>query len=579
MTPGTSVRQRKVTYPLWNTEPPELPARSPLSKLEPIGIGTREVESLTSYLARLGTEHCTSPRRLLLHEVLAPIGKGTYHYSSSPAFSASQLNGVQGITDVVTSAFERLTMREDLRHMTLFNWGDVLSSNQLLRSKKAWCATCYEDWLGGGENIYDPLIWAIEVITICPKHNERLYEACPNCKRRLPFLSKHYLPGYCSSCQTWLGATNKAYLDRPTFRIIDQTELTQQAQIALTVKELLSYSPKIKSRLTSEYFIANLANLIDKEASRSINLFADLIGIWSGSIRRLLVWQTRLRLEVLCKLCRRLNVSPLDLLLDRDKDAAFRERHLLLRRDIPVPNKVAPWEEVEGELYLALKENPPPSMEVVARRMGYSPPKVKRHYPQLCAEIINRYWEYERSKHPPPQEIKKALRAALKENPPPSLQRVFRRLGCKNTGYYYYTNYYPLCCAVIERFKEYRNKPFDRTRDRGRMIAALNEEPPPSFSEVARRLGHKRDFVRAKFPELSKAVTSKYLHYTKVLRKEKAERLRYAIREAIKQLVALGLNTSEARVKNLVKQSLPNLGRDILFKQALREVKAKFELT
>lgn len=131
---------------------------------------------------------------------------------------------------------------------------------------------------------------------------------------------------------------------------------------------------------------------------------------------------------------------------------------------------------------------------------------------------------------------------------------------------------------LIKRFKEYKNKPFDRTRDRERMLAALNEEPPPSFSEVARRLGHKRDFVLAKFPELSKAVTSRYLHYTKVLRKEKAERLRYAIREAIKQLVASGLNTSEARVKNLVKQSIPNLGRDILFKQALREVKAKFEL-
>jgi hypothetical protein len=110
------------------------------------------------------------------------------------------------------------------------------------------------------------------------------------------------------------------------------------------------------------------------------------------------------------------------------------------------------------------------------------------------------------------------------------------------------------------------------------VLAALNEEPPSSFSEHARRLGHKRDFVRAKFPELSKAVTSRYLHYTKVLRKEKAERLRRAIRKAIKQLVASGLNASEARVKSRVKQDLPNLGRDIHFKQALREVKAEVGL-
>jgi hypothetical protein len=84
--------------------------------------------------------------------------------------------------------------------------------------------------------------------------------------------------------------------------------------------------------------------------------------------------------------------------------------------------------------------------------------------------------------------------------------------------------------------------------------------------------------VRKKFPELSKAVTSRHLHYTKALRKEKTGKLRQAIREAIKQLSVSGLYASEARVKNLVKQDLPNPGRDIHFKQALREVKAEVGL-
>jgi hypothetical protein len=73
-------------------------------------------------------------------------------------------------------------------------------------------------------------------------------------------------------------------------------------------------------------------------------------------------------------------------------------------------------------------------------------------------------------------------------------------------------------------------------------------------------------------------IASRYLHYTKVLRKEKAERLRREIRKAIPQLSASGLNASEARVKAFVKQTLPNPGRDSLFKQALREVKAEFGL-
>jgi hypothetical protein len=61
----------------------------------------------------------------------------------------------------------------------------------------------------------------------------------------------------------------------------------------------------------------------------------------------------------------------------------------------------------------------------------------------------------------------------------------------------------------------------------------------------------------------------------KVLRKEKAERLRHEIRKAIPQLSASGLNASEARVREFVKRTLPTLGRDSLFKQALHEVKAE----
>lgn len=393
--------------------------------------------------------------------------------------------------------------------------------------------------------------------------------------RHIPYLSRDDLPGYCSRCQAWLGSADKAGSGP---KATGPSELAQQARIVYSISELLSRSHSIPSIPQPQNFIANLSYLIAKEAGHNINFFADLVGIWSGAIRRLLVWKTRLRVEVLCKLCSSLNMSPLDLLLGRGNDAIFRERHLLLHRDIPVPNEVVPWEEIEGRLRLALVENLPPSMEAVARRMGYHPPKVKRHYPELCGRIIERYWEHQKSKRPPPEEIKRALRAALKEQPPPSLQRVLRRLGCKDTGYYYYTNYIDLCFAVANRYRNYRNKPFDKGRDQKRLRAALKEDPPPSFSEIARRLGHNREFVRQKFPELSKALTSRYMHHTKVLRKEKAERLRHAIRDAVKQLIASGLNASERRVKKLAKQHLANLGRDILFKQALREVKAELGL-
>jgi hypothetical protein len=82
-------------------------------------------------------------------------------------------------------------------------------------------------------------------------------------------------------------------------------------------------------------------------------------------------------------------------------------------------------------------------------------------------------------------------------------------------------------------------------------------------------------FIRRKFPELSKAITSRYIAHRDAYRKLKAEQLRNEIRAAIKQITASELYVSEARVREHVKKRLTNLGRDSLFKQALREVKTE----
>jgi hypothetical protein len=81
--------------------------------------------------------------------------------------------------------------------------------------------------------------------------------------------------------------------------------------------------------------------------------------------------------------------------------------------------------------------------------------------------------------------------------------------------------------------------------------------------------------LRQKFPELAKAIASRHMFYQAALRKEKAEKLRQEIRAAICKLTFSELRVSERRVRTLVKLHLPNLGRDSLFKQALREVKVE----
>jgi AraC-like DNA-binding protein len=331
--------------------------------------------------------------------------------------------------------------------------------------------------------------------------------------------------------------------------------------------------------LLPKHFIANLTQLIEKNANRSINLFSHIVGMWSGTIRRLLVWDTKLSMRNLCQLCSGLNISPVELLIQQGNEEALERRHLILERNTPLPKTITPWSQIEDKLNASLLEQSPPSMEAVARRMGYSPSRIKGHFPDLCKLIISRYKEYLKNTHPLPKEIRRVLRSALKEYPPPALQRVLRRLDCYNTGYYYYHNYHDLCRAVANRYKDYRNKPFNRRQDSKFLRNVLSEAPPPSFSEAARRLGHTREFVRQKFPEIAKSITSRHMQYRKVLREEKAVKLRQVIREAIVQITDSGLYVSEARVKEYAKGFLPSTGRSTVFKQALREIKTEMGLT
>lgn len=563
-------------YPQWDIYSPSLPARSRLFHLEPIGIGTFHIESLTSYIARLAAEHCVSSRKLLCVEALNPIGKATEYYRTSPHFSAYQINGMGGFVEVTVAAFEQLTLREDLRYMTLQTWGNSLSYQQLLRKKRAWCTHCYEERLRDGEPPYELLMWSLDAVTICIKHSTRLCDECPHCKYQLPFLATDYYPGYCSRCRKWLGTFDAAKSER-TEETVTKADLSRQFQIQHTVGELLSSTKNIKYPPSSRSFIANLIKLIEKSANGSINIFSHIVGIWSGTIRRLLASETKLSLANLCQICSRLNVTALDLLAEQGNVEDLKRRHIVLE-DVSAFRIIRPWSEVEGNLKAALKEHPPPSMEATARKLAYYPPKIKRHFPDLCEQIIFRYREYQRSTRPFPETIVKAFQVALKESPPPSLQMVFRRMGCVNTGSYYYRHYKDLCLKVSKRFKEYRNIPFNKNKDRMRLEAVLAEEPPPPFSEVARRFKHNREFIRRNFPELSQAIASRYTHYQSAIRKENADRLRSVIREAIGQIAASELYVSEARVKEYAKQQIAKVGRDSLFKQALREVKSEMGL-
>jgi AraC-like DNA-binding protein len=119
------------------------------------------------------------------------------------------------------------------------------------------------------------------------------------------------------------------------------------------------------------------------------------------------------------------------------------------------------WAARRGGLPLALegalREDPPPSLEQIAARLGYtSDTSIRGWEPRLCAKLTAKRHDFaERSRN----ELGRQLEAVLTENPPPSLREVHARL-C-TTPAITYGNFSEIHCAIAARHRKFQrqNKP------------------------------------------------------------------------------------------------------------------------
>jgi hypothetical protein len=187
-------------FETWNVDLPRLPGRSRLYSLRPIGVGTWEAESLSSYVARLSQAHAVELHDLMRSEVYPRM---------EPRRSLRRwaLNGSGPMAQKAVQALEDLTGRGDLRYLTFMPWAQVINATPMLRREKAWCPHCYAEWQRRGETVYEPLLWTITRVERCLRHGTALASECPfpACRAQSSPLSSRSRPGFCGMCGEWLG--------------------------------------------------------------------------------------------------------------------------------------------------------------------------------------------------------------------------------------------------------------------------------------------------------------------------------------------------------------------------------------
>lgn len=159
------------------------------------------------------------------------------------------------------------------------------------------------------------------------------------------------------------------------------------------------------------------------------------------------------------------------------------------------------------ENVLANDEIPPPTITMVAQRLGYCRATLEKHFPELCHRIGARPYAY---------------RNNLDKKLEPHQKRIARQ--------------------------------FDRNTVKRALEDALasDEYPPPTMTCIVQRIGYPHTQCYRYFPELCHAIAAKYLAYRQEMTRQKEEELHEQIRQAVQRLVEQGINPRADRIEEAV---------------------------
>jgi transcriptional regulator with XRE-family HTH domain len=371
-------------------------------------MGSPFVESLTSYVTRLAEAHSILSRTLVTDEILPRLNQSHLYHNGHPTYNhltkfwkqSAFLNGTSTQARNWVQAMEQLTLRRDLRFLTMLTWSSVLSSRGLLRPTQAWCPACYQEWRERGQTIYQPLLWQLSVISTCPRHRLQLQLRCPyvDCGQAFSPLTPHSQIGYCPQCKRWLGNVLISIRNKKT---LVEEEHERQHRISTLAGELLAAAPHLPAPPHQEVIATTITAYVNGVMNGNFSAFARQLGVDRRTAREWGLGIQIPQLDALLHLYAYFGTSPVH----------FFKEHAL--ETIPIhtqePEEKPPTQKPKKRLRrfethrlrcalegVLLEESTPPlSMREVAKQLQYEPSHLYKHFPDLCRAISARYLDYQ----------------------------------------------------------------------------------------------------------------------------------------------------------------------------------------
>lgn len=352
-----------------------------LYSLQPIGIGTQLVESLSSYFTRVVAAHMLPVSACVTHlfaQHMVNVRFTTNNMSIGAMAIAREMNGMNKVAADWVSAIEELTGQDGLKNLTMLPFDRLFSQYNLVSSYRKWCPHCLEEWKSSGTTIYEPLLWSQCLVKSCPVHGCSLQSHCQICNAANLLVAARTVPGYCSNCQNWLGQPLESGvaitpLDEPIGRLLAMGCSMEQYKGTIQVQELITYL--IKTRVKMDGILS----------------FSCLLKVGTSRVRK---WLSGDQLptigELLC-ICSVFKLDLIEILTMLPEDFTQFEENVAAPVDCPTVRGSLPWAQIHALLHDVAKGKAS-LMQVsdIARVYKCQPMRLYKRYPDLCKEITAR---------------------------------------------------------------------------------------------------------------------------------------------------------------------------------------------
>lgn len=531
-----------------------------LYHLEPIGVGTEQVERLSSYITRLAKAYCVTTD-LLVSEVILPCLTKEKALSSavhkqrvfSFRYRASGINGFSPLAAQCVQSLEILTSTMDLRYLTMLTWQKVICIQGLFRFMAAWCPYCYEEWRLANKPIYDPLLWILSDVNTCPRHEQWLVTTCPNCQKAIPTLNRVARPGYCPFCCQWLG--NLTTREDASLRKGKRETLHEELGRTQQIGALLASAPLSSHPPSREQIALTLRSYADRNVSGNMHQLAKLTGYGKSCISMYWYHKEVPRLKTLLNFCSSLDTSLVAFLTNHPASKVTSSEELL-NRLIPLSRsssdiltereKAHLRQQLQGLLMIsgiAL-----PSLTKIAARLGVGLKALRKHCPDQYQALrgSNKRWDSDEMK----MYVRQTLQEALDGEEIFSLNAVQEYLGCKRR------TLYRIAPDLYEAVNARYQKHFPRALIEGHLREALTHTGPLlSLNALAKQNGWDPGFARSLFPELCRRISSQYKAWQIETRQQQRDESYQKIREAIGTLHQKALYPTKSQICRLIGDS------------------------